>query len=80
MIGLCRPRVSPAAGVYRVKDGQLRLVDDPQGIVEGIGGGFLGFSFCLLDVALVRLRSIRSRRSCVFAAASAFIDFHWLCP
>src|SRR6266699_24839 len=52
----CRPRISPAAGVYRIKDSQFRLVDGPRGVVQGIGSVFLGplgFSFCLLDVALV---------------------------
>jgi hypothetical protein len=74
-----RPRVSPPAGVYRIKDGQLRLVDDPQGIIEGIGGGFLGglgFSLCLLDVALVPLAVHPIAQVLRFAAASPFIDFH----
>jgi hypothetical protein len=51
-------RVSPAAGVYRVKDGYLRLVDDPQGVIESVGGVFLGrlgLPFRLPGVALVAL-------------------------
>jgi hypothetical protein len=51
-------RVSPAAGVYRVKDGYLRLVDDPQGVIESVGGVFLGrlgLPFRLPGVARVAL-------------------------
>lgn len=67
----CRPFVGPGAGVYRIEDGYLGLLDRPPGEgqrIEGVLPGVLSVPFRALDVEFMTfvvdtvLQVPRSRR------------------
>jgi len=73
------PRVGPGAGVYRIQDDQLSLVDSPGDVIQRIGGvclRVLSFPFGSFHVMLLALAADAVVQVLHLGTASACMDFH----